>query len=104
MNAWLTPAVAIAVITGLFTYLGTKRTSKAQLETIYSESIQKLIEEYQRSQAELKSEVSDLKKQMIKLKADLDVKDQLIAELRKDIHRLEMEKADLKRLLKKGGE
>lgn len=96
MNEWITPAVITAIVTGFFTYLGTKRSSKAELETLYSNSIQKLLDKNEISQAEMKAEIVDLKKQLDKVKENLRAKDELILELRKEINRLELENTTLR--------
>ncbi len=91
MNEWITPAVIASIATGFFTYLGTRRSSKAELETLYSNSIQKLLDKNETSQAEMKAEIVDLKKQLDKVKENIRAKDELILELRKEINRLEIE-------------
>ena len=91
MNECITPAVIASIATGFFTYLGTRRSSKAELETLYSNSIQKLLDKNETSQAEMKAEIVDLKKQLDKVKENIRAKDELILELRKEINRLEIE-------------
>lgn len=96
MNYWLTSTVLTAIVTGFFTYQGTKRTSKAELETLYSNELKELLETNKATQTEMKAEIVDLKKQLDKVKENLRAKDELILELRKEINRLEIENANLK--------
>ena len=96
MNEWITPAVITAIVTGFFTYLGTKRSSKAELETLYSNELKELLENNKATQAEMKAEMIDLKRQLDKVKENLRAKDELILELRKEINRLELENTTLR--------
>lgn len=96
MNEWLTPTVIGAMVTGFFTYMGTKRSSKAELDTLYSKELKELLESNKATQTEMKEEIVDLKKQLEKVKENLRAKDELILELRKEINRLEIENATLR--------
>ncbi|MBC1233175.1 hypothetical protein [Listeria booriae] len=61
------PAVLVAIIGALGTYIATKKKSKADVESIYTTEIQKIIDEYNRQLGELKDEILKLKKENMEL-------------------------------------
>lgn len=96
MENWITPTLLATIVTGLFTYFGTKRSTKSDVDKIYTAEIKGIINELKESNKSVKEEVADLRDQVKKLKDKLNDKDALIAELRKEIGRLERENAELK--------
>ncbi|PNP87465.1 hypothetical protein BMT55_16205 [Listeria newyorkensis] len=63
------PAVLVAVIGAMGTYIATRKKSKADVESIYTKEIQNIIDEYNRQLGDLKEEIAKLKKENAELTA-----------------------------------
>lgn len=90
MESWITPAVLAAAVTGFFTYMGTKRTSRSEIDQVYLTYVEKAMKEFEEKVDKLNKKVSELERK-------LNAKDELIIELRKEISRLERENIELRR-------
>ena len=101
MESWLTPTAVATIFTALLTYLGTKRSTKSDVDKIYTKEIKNIIEELKESNKTVKEEVADLRFQVKELTRKLNAKDELVAELRKEISRLEKENLELRSLQNK---
>lgn len=82
METWITPAVIIAVITGLFTYMGTKSQTRMQKDDKAFDIMEKRL--------------AKLEEKVDKLQADLDIKNELLAEKERVIIQQQHEIDDLK--------
>lgn len=82
MEPWITPAVLVAVVTGLFTYMGTKSQTRMQKDDKAFDIMEKRL--------------AKLEEKVDKLQADLDVKNELLAEKERVIIQQQHEIDDLK--------
>ncbi|GGC87748.1 hypothetical protein [Enterococcus wangshanyuanii] len=89
MESWITPTVVATVITAVFTYMGTKRTSRSEIDQIYLPRVENMIQGFEKQIDHLTKKVSELEKK-------LNTKDELITELRKENSRLEEENKKIK--------
>ena len=89
MENWITPTVIATIVTAVFTYMGTKRTSRSEIDQVYLPYVDKAMKEFD-------EKVDKQNKKIAELERKLNAKDELIAELRKEIKRLETENKELK--------
>lgn len=111
MENWITPAVVVGIVSAIGTYLTTKKTTETELkktqesarfdlEKFYSEKLSGMMLKIEEENERLKNAMTELEKKVKKLEENLNAKDILIEQLKKDNARLEEECAQYRGYIK----
>lgn len=99
------------VIGAIATYYGTKRTTKVDLDSIYTEEIKTIINERKADLEAMKKDYDSIQRQldtvnkeMRDLKEEMNAKNRLIEKLEEDNEKLEKDKQAYKSLLREAQE